>query len=122
MKIIIEKEIVQLLNAFMQKARDDPRIGLPHISLYSALLCRWYERKENASLYIFSYELMPLCKLSGPATYHRSIRQLHEYGYIKYVPSNNHFLGSLVYFIPVPIKAIVNKESFFMKYFLLPVY
>ena len=94
---IIEKEIVQLLIDFMQKARGDARIGPPHFSLYMALLCYWYEKKGEVPLYIYSYELMPLCKLAGPATYHRSIRQLHEYGYIKYVPSNNHFLGSLVY-------------------------
>lgn len=93
----MEKEIVQLLTDFMQKARDDPRIGLAHISLYSALLCQWHAKNAEVPLYIFSYELMPLCKLAGPATYHRSIRQLHEYGYIKYVPSNNHYLGSLVY-------------------------
>jgi len=92
-----EGEIVQLLTAFMQKARDDPRIGLAHISLYSALLCHLHAKNGEDPLYIFSHELMPLCKLAGLATYHRSIRQLHEYGYIKYVPSNNHFLGSLVY-------------------------
>jgi hypothetical protein len=97
MEIIIESEIVQLLTAFMPKARDDPRIGPAHISLYMALLCLWYEKKGEDPLYIFSHELMPLCKLAGLATYHRSIRELSQYGYIKYVPSYNQYLGSLVY-------------------------
>jgi len=93
----MEKEIVQLLNAFMQKARDDSRIGLAHISLYSALHCHWHAKNGEDPLYIFSHVLMPLCKLAGLATYHRSIRQLDQNSYIKYVPSNNYFLGSLVY-------------------------
>ena len=97
METTTEKEIVQLLGAFMQRARDDPRIGLPHVTLYAALLCQWHEKNGEVPLYIFSYDLMPISKLAGSATYHRSIRQLHEYGYIKYVPSNNHYLGSLVY-------------------------
>jgi hypothetical protein len=85
-----------LMVKFIIAVKDDPRIGVTHIGLYAALVTLWQLRKEHP-LPVFSHEVMPYCKLFGPATYHRNIRQLAEYGYIKYVPSHNHFLASLVY-------------------------
>jgi hypothetical protein len=87
----------ELITNFMVKVKEDPRIGPMHISLYTALLSLWLQRNCIHPLSVFSHDVMPVCKISGPATYHRSIRQLHEYGYIKYVPSYNHYLGSLVW-------------------------
>jgi len=40
---------------------------------------------------------MELAKISGVATYHKTIRELHEYGYIKYQPSYNRFSRSRIY-------------------------
>jgi hypothetical protein len=82
---------------FIIAVKQDARISPVHISLYLALLYCHSEQCMNP-IYIFSAQVMPLAKISGPATYHRAIRQLHEYGYIKYVPSYYHLLGSLVYF------------------------
>jgi hypothetical protein len=88
---------LKLLTGFMERVKEDPRIGVTHIGLYAALLTLWQQRQRITPIPVFSHEVMPYCKLFGPATYHRTIRQLHEYGYIKYVPSYNHFLGSLVF-------------------------
>ena len=87
----------ELMIKFMNTVREDPRIGVTHIGLYAALLTLWHNREKETPLPVFSHEVMPYCKLFGPATYHRNIRQLAEYGYVKYVPSYNHLLGSLVY-------------------------
>ena len=92
------KDKVELVSAFMENVKDDPRINTSHISLYVSLVTQWFVKCSEGPLSIFSKEIMPICKISGTAAYHKSIRQLHEYGYIKYVPSYNHFLGSLVYF------------------------
>jgi hypothetical protein len=110
---IITGDQAQLLSAFMETIRDDPRIGPAHISLYVSLISHWYEKNFENPLYVFSHEIMPLCKISGTATYHRSIKELHRYGYIRYVPSYNHFLGSLVYFIPIP-QTIVSMVKIFL--------
>jgi len=92
------KDQLELVSDFIENVKDDPRINTAHISLYVSLVNQWYANGRKSPLSIFSKEIMPICKISGAATFHRSIRQLHEYGYIKYVPSYNHFLGSLVYF------------------------
>src|ERR1700722_3077009 len=89
----------KLLTDFMHAAMDDPRVNCYHISLYGSLLHYWIQKKFEHPLPVFSREIMPYCKISGSGTYHRTIRELAEYGYIRYVPSYNHFLGSLVYFM-----------------------
>ena len=85
-----------LITDFLTDAKEDVRISPVHISLYLSLVYCLREQMVNP-VYIFSRQLMPLAKISGVATYHRTIRELHEYGYIRYVPSYYHLLGSLVY-------------------------
>jgi len=84
---------------FFSAIADDPRINTAHISLYMALLKLWGEQGFENPIRVFSYEIMPLCKISGIATYHKSIRQLHLYGYIRYEPSYNRKRGSKIYII-----------------------
>jgi hypothetical protein len=90
---------IQSLSGFLTAIEDDPRINVTHISIYVALLKRWHEHQYENPVSVFSHEVMKLAKISGSATYHKSIKELHEYGYIKYTPSYNHFLGSLVYIL-----------------------
>lgn len=80
----------------MSAALDDPRITTQHISLYAALLNLLHERKGENPLYVFRKDLMPVSKISGRATFYRTIKELHEYGYIDYTPSYNHFLGNMI--------------------------
>ncbi len=87
------------LHSFLSAIEDDPRITTAHISVYVSLWKRWKDNGAIGPLSFFRSDLMSLCKISSYNTYHRAIRQLHEYGYIKYVPSYNHCMGSLVYFI-----------------------
>ena len=87
---------MELLVKFMESAKEDPRIGMTHISLYATLVSLQVLRRE-LPLCVFARDVMPYCKLFSKATYTRTLRQLHEFGYVRYVPSYNHFLGSLVY-------------------------
>jgi hypothetical protein len=81
---------------FLERASDDPRIGPLHISLYATLLMLWGKRENDKPLFLFSREVMPLCKIYGAATYNRCIKDLHEWRYIVYSASYNHFVGSRV--------------------------
>jgi len=89
--------LIPELIAFFTAIREDPRINPVHISLFMAIMQHWNANNCKSPICVFSRDLMQLAKISGVATYHRSIRELDEYGYIKYEPSYNHFLGSLVY-------------------------
>ena len=90
---------LQPVNDFFTAIADDVRISTTHISLYMALLKLWNESGGSNPIRVFSRAVMPICKISGIATYHKCIRELHDYGYIKYTPSFYRFSGSMVFLI-----------------------
>jgi hypothetical protein len=76
-----------ILSNFLLAAMNDARIGPIHISLYTALIKLWQEQSYKAVFTITRKRLMPLCKISGIATYHEKIKDLDALGYIRYEPS-----------------------------------
>lgn len=76
-----------LLSRFFEASVKDNRMGKAHLALYLALFCRWRSSGFPNPLPVFSKEMMPGAKISSSATYHYLIRDLHDYGYIRYVPS-----------------------------------
>jgi hypothetical protein len=83
-------EQLKPLTAFFSAIANDPRIGVSHISLYCALLQHCSEQDCDSVIPIISAEIMKAAKISGLGTYHKCIRDLHEYGYLQYRPSYNH--------------------------------
>ena len=86
----------EALEEFMAGIEKDPRICLSHIGVFSVLL---HLREENSGLEPFPIkreELMKAAKISSTATYFKIIRQLHEYGYIHYLPTFNRMSQSRV--------------------------
>lgn len=90
---------VQLLSDFYKSATPDKRMGVTHISLYMALFQFWNQNHFQNPVTISRAEVMEIAKINGRATYHKCMRELEEYGYIKYVPSYNPFLKSLIYIL-----------------------
>ena len=96
----MDEKTVILMN-FFTRIESDCRISTAHISVYTSLWRKWKEIQPGHQLVFFSREIMPVCKISSVSTYHKTIRQLREYGYITYEPSFNHFCGSMVDFTNV---------------------
>lgn len=72
--------------AFYDKAGADNRISPVHISLYFALLHDACNTGVDLLLPMRDH-LMQRCKVYSTVTYHRCLRELHNYGYIDYRPS-----------------------------------
>ena len=96
------------LENFFTAIKEDSRISPVHISLFMAIMQHWNNGNRKNLVRVFSKDLMRLAKISGVATYHRSIKELHEYGYIMYEPSYNHSVGSL---ISLPTNNIIDDIS-----------
>lgn len=75
------------LGDFLEVAGEDPRIRPVHICLYVALLDQWSRSGGLTSLPVRRETLMRTAHISARGTYHRALRELHEYGYIRYTPS-----------------------------------
>lgn len=72
--------------SFYQKAGADHRISPVHISLYFTLLNEVIISGKDFILPVRDH-LMSAAKISSSVTYHRCLRELHEYGYLDYRPS-----------------------------------
>lgn len=87
------------LMEFYNSATPDKRMGAAHISLYMALFQFWIKNSFKNPIEASRSEIMPVAKINGRATYHKCMKDLQEYGYIKYVRSFNPFLKSLIYIL-----------------------
>ena len=85
------------LSGFFQKVAVDNRLNPTHVSLYMAVFQFWNAERFRNPVTISRQELMRISKISAKATYHKCIKDLHNFGYIQYLPSYNPFKGSLVY-------------------------
>lgn len=88
---------IKHLTGFYNKIVYDERLNPTHISLYLALFQFWNLNRFQNPISVSRNELMKLCKISAYATYHKCIKELHNFGYIRYMPSFNPYKGSLVY-------------------------
>lgn len=95
--MVIFDSVFQPLNNFYKAAADDPRISATHISVYMALLHQWNVNGGINPVIIERNTLMKAAKINSRYTYSKCMHCLHEYGYIKYYPSFNPFVGSTVY-------------------------
>jgi hypothetical protein len=76
-----EDSSIRPLKGFLEKARDDHRIGVRHISLYVTMLTL---SSTDGLLHVKKKELMRMSKMSGKTAYYRCLKELAEYGYIEY--------------------------------------
>ncbi len=93
-------EQLKPLSEFFTAIENDPRISITHIGIYAALLQYWKDHDYNNPMEAFSHEIMQLAKISTRATYNKVIKDLSEYGYIKYEPSFKRNQGSKLYISP----------------------
>ena len=80
-------EICRPLSVFFDAVKNDPRIGITHIGLFATLLEYWQSQGFPRPLCAYAHEIMPMAKILASTTYHRCIRDLHDFGYIIYEPS-----------------------------------
>jgi DNA-binding IclR family transcriptional regulator len=71
------------LRAFVEKGMDDPRMGLRHIGLYAVLFA--LSEGEGPERYRRN-EVMSRAKIRRKGAYYKLLQELHEMGYIEYLP------------------------------------
>ena len=87
---------IKLLAGFFEKASDDDKLNPTHISMYMALFQFWNINHFQNPISISRNQVMKVSKICSFATYHKCIRELNEYGYLRYLPSYNPYKGSLI--------------------------
>jgi hypothetical protein len=88
---------IKHLTGFFDRVMKDERLNPTHISLYVSLFQFWNVQRFNNPISISRNEVMLVSKICAKATYHKCMKDLHNFGYLRYDPSFNPFRGSLVH-------------------------
>lgn len=88
---------IKHLAGFFERVAIDERLNPTHVSMYVSLFQFWNASRFQNPISISRNELMKVSKISAKATYHKCMKELNEWQYLKYKPSYNPFKGSLVY-------------------------
>jgi len=81
----------------IRRMGKDERLLSTHISLCSALFACWQKYDFVSPFPVTRKQLMAFSRIASAATYHKCIKELDNFGYIRYQPSFNPKVGSLVY-------------------------
>ncbi|PVY40906.1 transcriptional regulator [Pontibacter virosus] len=87
------------LTGFFGRVSRDYRLNPTHISLYMALFQQWNLHRFRNPISIAREEVMATSRIHSRVTYHKCLRELHAWGFLHYMPSYNHYRGSLVYML-----------------------
>lgn len=81
----------------MERFAEDDRITSFHISLYITLFLAWNRNRFRNPVTISRDEVLRSSRIGSVNTYQKCMKQLHEWGYIRYIPSYSASVGSKVH-------------------------
>lgn len=87
------------LTDFFSSIKNDGRISITHIGIYAALLDYRISCGFGNPIQVFSHQIMAIAKISTGVTYRKCVKDLSEFGYIRYVPSFKNNQASKIYFL-----------------------
>jgi hypothetical protein len=85
-----------IYKAWMRKVTTDERFTPHHVSLYLVLFEGWNLNRFQNPITIFRPETMRSSRIKSKPTYLRCLKDLTEWGYIRYNPSFSPVMGSKV--------------------------
>ena len=89
---------IRHLNAFFfQHVKHDKRLTANHVSLYLSLFQFWNCNRFQNPFYIKREDVMSINGIGSRNTYMKCMKELHQFGYIFYVPGTNKFQKSKVH-------------------------
>ncbi|MVN90508.1 hypothetical protein [Mucilaginibacter aquatilis] len=81
----------------LKRMSTDERLNATHVGLFSGLFVHWQRNGFKSPFSVTRKTLMAFSRIASIATYHKCIKELDEYGYIRYQPSYHPKKGSQVY-------------------------
>ncbi len=84
------------LNEAFERFNDDIRIKQGHITLYLAFFQKWNREFFKKTLTVNRELIMERAKIRSKTTYHNYLKDLNDWGYLKYFPSFHPARGSRI--------------------------
>lgn len=102
---------IRHLTGYFDRVCKDHRLNPTHISIYMAIFQFWNLNRFKNPLSISRSEIMGLSKVSSKNTYHKVMKELHQYGYFRYDPSYHPLRGSWVYMLAFATATDTNQHK-----------
>ena len=83
----------------LRRLSSDERLSAAHIGLFAGLFIHWQQGGYVSPFFITRRAVMAYSRIASIATYHKCMRELNDYGYMRYQPSYHPGLGSQVYWL-----------------------
>jgi len=93
---------------------EDGRLTSSHISIYLGLFQIWNKNRFENPIPISRKEVMLLSRVGSTHTYYKTLSDLHEWGYLEYMPEKNPLKNSLVN-MKIFIKTSYNETDPILK-------
>ncbi|RAW01098.1 hypothetical protein [Pseudochryseolinea flava] len=84
------------LLGFLQRIVGDSRLSPHHLALATALCQRWIVNEFHYSYNVSRNMLMKASRIRSQVTYHKVMKDLERYGYLRYNPSYHPKAGSVI--------------------------
>ena len=94
---VAHRQETAAFSKWVRRMATDSRMLATHVSLFTALFVCWQRSDFKSPFPVNRRELMKLSKIASIATYHKCVRELDAYGYIRYQPSYHPKNGSQIY-------------------------
>jgi hypothetical protein len=87
---------LSLFSRFANRVVSDERLKPIHLSILFVMCDAWLGNQLTTTIYISRSILMKASRVRSKATYHKVIRDLSSFGYIRYMPSYHPKRGSAI--------------------------
>lgn len=84
------------LNTILDTFNDDIRIKQGHITLYLAFFHKWNRSYFEKIITVNRELIMERARIRSKTTYHRYLKDLNDWDYLKYIPSYHPRIGSKI--------------------------
>lgn len=99
------------LRNFFEKTSRDTRLSTLHVALYHALLIWWRTNKDTAEFKINDGLLRKASKIPSILLYQRCLKELEEWGYLHYFPSQQPEKESIISLTGISTCRVPGKKQ-----------
>ena len=87
---------IKHLKGFFDRLEADANMTAHHISLYMAIFNMWNKNRFREQFEVNRMDLMSMSRIGSAHTYSRCMKQLSDWGYVKYSARSNRYQVSKV--------------------------
>lgn len=83
----------------LRRMSSDKRVNVWHVDFYCAALQLWHNNGSKNPVPVSRRKILEVSHIRNIVTYHKCLRELEQFGYIRYEPSYHPHKGSMMHLL-----------------------